>query len=83
MQEDSLMARTIRVETTVLPGHRIEIASPELPEGHSASVFIILDGVERTKRPFWDVVGDYPGGRLFQSAEEVDAYLRAERDSWE
>lgn len=25
----------------------------------------------------------YPGGRLFKTAEEVDAYIREERDSWE
>lgn len=25
----------------------------------------------------------YAGGRLFKTAEEVDAYIREERDSWE
>ena len=25
----------------------------------------------------------YTGGRLFKTAEEVDAYIREERDSWE
>jgi predicted ribonuclease YlaK len=26
---------------------------------------------------------DYTGGRLFKTAEEVDAYIREERDSWD
>lgn len=26
---------------------------------------------------------NYQGGALFKTAEEVDAYIRAERDSWE
>jgi len=26
---------------------------------------------------------NYAGGRLFKTAEEVDAYIREERDSWE
>jgi len=77
------MARTLQVKTTVLPGHRIEIESPELPEGQSATVLIVLNGHETPKRPFWEVIGNYAGGRLFRTAEEVDAYLREERDSWE
>ncbi len=77
------MSRTLHVQTTVLPGHRIEIESPELPEGAAATVLIVLNGQEGPKRPFWEVVGAYPGGELFRTAEEVDAYLREERDSWE
>jgi hypothetical protein len=76
------MLQALRVKTTVLPGHRIEIQSPDLPEGQSVSVFIILEEDEAPKRPFFDVLGDYAGGDLFKSAEEVDAYLRGERESW-
>lgn len=36
------MTRTLNVETTVLPGHRIEIVSPELPEGSRASVQVTV-----------------------------------------
>jgi len=73
----------LQVTTTILPGHRIEIESAELTEGQSATVFIVLNGPEMPKRPFWEVIGNYPGGRLFRTAEEVDAYVREERDSWE
>ena len=37
------MLHTIEVKTCVLPGHRIEICSPELPEGSAATVQVTLD----------------------------------------
>jgi hypothetical protein len=72
----------MQVTTTVLPGHRIEIEAPELPVGAKATVLILWEE-QPPKRPLDEVLGDYPGGRLFQSAEEVDAYLREERNSWD
>ena len=30
-----------------------------------------------------DLIKDLPGHRLFKTAEEVDAYLQQERDSWD
>jgi hypothetical protein len=81
--EGIAMAVAIQVRTTILSGHRIDIAVPELPEGRTATVFIVLDEDGLPKRPLHEVLGDYPGGQLFHSAEEVDAYLRQERDSWD
>jgi hypothetical protein len=77
------MGRTIVVETTVLPGGRIEISKAELPEGATATVQITISDEERRKRPLREVLGNYPGGRLFRTAEEVDAYLHEERESWD
>lgn len=37
------MLHTIEVKTRVLAGHRIEICSPELPEGSAATVQVTLD----------------------------------------
>ena len=34
------------------------------------------------KRAATDILRDYPGGRLFKTAEEVDEYIRKERESW-
>jgi hypothetical protein len=34
------------------------------------------------KRTFLENLGGYKGGDLFRSAEEVDQYIREERDSW-
>jgi hypothetical protein len=77
------MSTALQVKTTVLPGHRIEIQVPELLIGQGATVFIVVDEEQPRKRPLNEVLGDYPGGKLFQSAEEVDAYLREERASWD
>jgi hypothetical protein len=77
------MSVTLQVTTTVLPGHRIEIQAPELPEGRKATVLVMLEDEAFPKRPLAEVLAAHPGGRLFHSAEEVDAYLRAERDSWD
>jgi hypothetical protein len=77
------MLPALHVQTTVRPGHRIEIAAPELPEGCKATVFVILEQNDTGKRPLFEVLGDYAGGQVFQTGEQVDAYLKAERDSWE
>jgi hypothetical protein len=77
------MAVALQVKTTVLPGHRIEIETPQLPVGMDATVFIVVDEKQPRKRPLRDVLGDYPGGQLFRTAEEVDAYMREERSSWD
>lgn len=77
------MSQMIQVQTTVLPGHRIEICAPELPEGHAATVLICLEPTDLPKRRFREVLGNYPGKQAFRSAEEVEAYLRAERESWD
>jgi len=73
----------IQFHTTVLPGHRIEVSAPELPEGCSATVFVVLAEPAGPKRRLSDILAGYAGGQLFRTAEEVDAYLHSERDSWD
>jgi hypothetical protein len=77
-----MVQTAIQVHTVVLPGNRIEITTPELPEGRAATVVIPLDE-QQPKRRLSDVLAGYSGGQLFRSAEEVEAYLRAERDAWD
>jgi len=77
------MALTIEITTRVLPGHRIELEAPELPEGSTARVLITLEEEEPKKRPLRENLGNYRGGRMFKTAEEVEAYIREERDSWD
>ena len=72
----------LHVRTKILPGHRIEVTAPGLPEGQSVSVFLVVEE-EGTKQPLWDVLRGYAGGQLFTSAEQVDAYVQAERESWD
>jgi len=73
----------IHLQTTILPGHRIEVVVPELPEGRKATLFVVIDEPEPAKKSLREVLGDYPGGQVFRSAEQVDAYLKSERESWE
>jgi hypothetical protein len=77
------MQTALQIRTTVLPGNRIEIQTPELPEGRTATVVVLLDEPAPTKRRLSEVLAGYAGGQLFKTAEEVDAYLRAERDAWD
>jgi hypothetical protein len=78
------MASATYIQTTVLPGGKIEIVSPELAEGQQANVFVVIeDDLHKPKRRLTEILKDYPGGRLFKSAAEVDAYIREERDAWE
>lgn len=71
------------IETTVLPGGRIEISSPELIAGQKAKVTVVVEDQTTQKRPLSEILREYPGGRLFKTAEEVDAYIREERASWD
>lgn len=78
------MATTIHIKTTVLPDGKIEIRAPELIPGQQANVFVVLENEEPVeKRPVREVLANLPRHRLFKTAEEVDAYIREERDSWE
>ena len=77
------MLNALQIETTILPGGRIEIRASELVPGRRARVFVIIEEENAEKRRLSEILGDYPGGRLFKSVEEVDAYIREERDSWD
>src|SRR6266852_2026505 len=35
------MPTKLRLETTILPGHRLEISNPELPEGAKVEVIVV------------------------------------------
>jgi hypothetical protein len=78
------MAIELRVETVVLPGGKIEISTPELIAGKRAAVVVTIeDSKPDEQRHVIDLLTSLPGHRLFQNAEEVDAYLREERDAWD
>ena len=78
------MSTAIHVEATVLPDGKIEITVPELQPGQRVSITIEPDGTSETpKRHAADILAEMPGHRLFKTAEEVDAYINEERDSWD
>jgi len=78
------MQPALHMTTKVLPGKRIEITAPELNEGDLVEVFLIAPGQsDEPPRSALEIIESLRGHRLFQTPEEVDKYLEAERDAWE
>jgi hypothetical protein len=75
------------METTVLPGHRLEISDPELPEGAKVEVIVVLPETPRPERvsvlEFLESLPPGPSPRCFPTWEEYERHLREEKDSWE
>lgn len=78
------MQSALHLRATVQSGGRVEIVSPELPSGANVDVIVLLlPALETPRRSALDILAEAPGQRLFKTAEEVDAYIREERDGWE
>ncbi|MBI3245700.1 MAG: hypothetical protein HYZ50_04230 [Deltaproteobacteria bacterium] len=78
------MRSALHVAVKVLPGHKIEISTPELSEGDTVEVFLVLPELPSpARRSALDLLESLPGQRSFKTAEEADRYLQEERDSWE
>lgn len=78
------MRPALHIKTTILPGHKIEISTPELSVGETVEVFLVLpEPPAPTRRFALDLLESLPGQRLFKTSEEADRYLQEERDSWE
>lgn len=86
------MSAIIHREAVVGPDGKIEVSAPELQPGQRVSVTIEPETMPEaapeantttTEPSLYDLIKDLPGGRLFKTAEEVDEYIRQERDSWD
>ena len=78
------MQTALRMTALVQPGGKIELTDRELPEGQSVEVIVLLPSASVVpRRSILDVLADAPGQLAFQTADEVDSYLREERDAWE
>ncbi len=76
------MPKVLQQKTTVLPGGRVEIVSPELQEGLTVDVVVRFDS-PKARRSAVDILAEAPGQRLFKTAREVDDYIRQERAAWD
>jgi len=79
------MQTTLHIETTVLPGNRVEVCAPELPEGARVEVTVV---VPQQPSPMHASAYEYlqslpPGPRAFDTWEEYEDFLRKEKDAWE
>ena len=78
------MQSALRMTAWVQPGGTIEISDSQLPTGKSVEVIVLLPNPHQmSRRSIIDILAEAPGHLAFQTAEEVDAYLREERDAWE
>ncbi len=77
------MKNTFKEQTVVKDGGAIEIQNPHLPKGALAEVTIVLSSVNESNSssPLSQFFGKVKNG--FTSAEEADAFIRSERDSWD
>jgi hypothetical protein len=73
-----------RKQTMVLPGHRIEISAPELPEGTRVEVIIVPAPTPAPgRRSALEIIESLHGHRLFQTPQQVSRHLQEERDAWD
>lgn len=79
------MKTTIRTATTVLPGRRVEVEVPELPEGTAVEVFVVSPDTASTGfASALDFLESLPvGPRAFRTWEEYERHLREERAAWD
>jgi hypothetical protein len=79
------MQTTLRIETTILPGHRLEVSDPKLPEGAKVEVIVVLpENPARARRSMLEFLATLPPGPLlFKTPEDANRYIQEERDSWE
>lgn len=79
------MPTVLRLETTILPGHRVEVSAPELPEGAKVEVIVVLpEQAEPGRLSMLEFLESLPPGpRAFKTWEEYEQHLREEKDAWE
>ena len=80
------MQKVLHLRTTVLPGGRIEIVDQDLSEGETVDVVVTASAPTPTptpRRSIMEILNSGPERRLFQTAEEVRAYLAEEKASWD
>ncbi len=83
------MSISIHREGVVGPDRTVEVSVPELQPGQRVSITVeseqepgvTTDASESVH--IIDLIKNLPGQRLFKTADEVDDYLRRERDSWD
>jgi hypothetical protein len=75
------MTRALRTITTVQQGGKIQIASSDLTPGTSVEVIVLQEEDGSPRRSMDDILNGYKGGKMFRSVEEVDRFVREERDA--
>jgi hypothetical protein len=82
------MGLPLYIQTQVLEGNKIQIQDPSLKVGETVDIIIqIPEKSQPKKQKISDIVKKIDEIRqhrsCFRTPEEVDQYLREERDSWD
>jgi len=77
------MGTIIHIRAVVGPDGTIEIRAPELAPGQEVEITVEVQATSAIGRHVSEIIKELPGHLEFQTAEEVDAYIREERDSWD
>ncbi|MEI1375257.1 hypothetical protein PQG02_17660 [Nostoc sp. UHCC 0926] len=76
------MFNGLRQKAIVKPGGVVEICSPELPAGATVEVIVLPESSpEHSEKPLTSFIESARGS--FATPEEVDKFIRQERDAWE
>ncbi|MBD2413048.1 hypothetical protein FACHB389_02135 [Nostoc calcicola FACHB-389] len=76
------MLNELRQKAVVKPGGVVEICSPELPAGATVEVIVFLESpAKHSEKPLTSFIGSAKGS--FATPENVDEFIRQERDAWE
>ena len=81
-QEWNDMQKVLHRKVTVQPGGKVEVVSPELDAGQTVDVVVLHESGTR-ERSVMEILDSGPERRLFQTADEVKAYLAEEKASWD
>ena len=79
------MQSVLRTRATVLPGNRLEISAPELRQGETVEVIVILPTVVPSgTQSAAEFLDSLPAGpRSYPSWEEFERRFQEERNSWD
>jgi len=79
------MQAALRMTTRVLPGSRVEVVAPELREGESVEVRLVVNrSSESPSRSMFELTDSLPPGpRSAASWEEIERSFQEERKEWE
>ena len=79
------MQSVLNLEAIVLPGHRLEVSTPDLPEGTRVRVIVLAPpDPALAHRSALDFLNSLPAGpRACATWEEYETSLEEERNSWD
>lgn len=75
------MIHAIRKKVKIESDGLIQIYVPEFESGTIADVIVLAQSDTRKKRSFTSIIGKGQG--CFARAEEANAFIRKERESWD